>query len=169
MKISSKWPFFENFKNFISFHETFKTKFSTHISTPTPGPIRMEVCMEEPSFVRLYIRQPQPVRHVSTFRLEHVRYARRSRCRAAQSGVRILRRLVIQSSLLPSPSRRNRFQLPLAAAALIRSVHVSWMLFGCLQQLQLIINPLVRIRALTARRHRKLGKPHSRLLRPFRG
>jgi len=32
MKISSKMAF-ENFKNFISFHETFKTKFSTHIST----------------------------------------------------------------------------------------------------------------------------------------
>jgi len=31
MKISSKMAF-ENFKNFISFHETFKTKFSTHIS-----------------------------------------------------------------------------------------------------------------------------------------
>ena len=31
MKISSKTAF-ENFKNFISFHETFKTKFSTHIS-----------------------------------------------------------------------------------------------------------------------------------------
>jgi len=32
MKISSKMAF-ENFKNFISFHETFRTKFSTHIST----------------------------------------------------------------------------------------------------------------------------------------
>jgi len=32
MKISSKMAF-ENFKNFISFHETFKTKFLTHIST----------------------------------------------------------------------------------------------------------------------------------------
>jgi len=32
MKISSKMAF-ENFKNFISFHETFKTKFSTHISS----------------------------------------------------------------------------------------------------------------------------------------
>jgi len=31
MKISSKMAF-EIFKNFISFHETFKTKFSTHIS-----------------------------------------------------------------------------------------------------------------------------------------
>jgi len=31
MKISSKMAF-ENFKNFISFHETVKTKFSTHIS-----------------------------------------------------------------------------------------------------------------------------------------
>jgi len=31
-KISSKMAF-ENFKNFISFHETFKTTFSTHIST----------------------------------------------------------------------------------------------------------------------------------------
>jgi len=34
MKISSKMAF-ENFKNFISFHETFKTKFSAHISTLT--------------------------------------------------------------------------------------------------------------------------------------
>jgi len=34
MKISSKMAF-ENFKNFISFHETFKTKFSTHISICT--------------------------------------------------------------------------------------------------------------------------------------
>jgi len=34
MKISSKMAF-ENFKNFISFHETFKTKFSTHISNHT--------------------------------------------------------------------------------------------------------------------------------------
>ena len=32
MKISSKMAF-ENFKNFILFHETFKTKFSTHISS----------------------------------------------------------------------------------------------------------------------------------------
>ena len=32
VKISSKTAF-ENFKNFISFHETFKTKFSTHISS----------------------------------------------------------------------------------------------------------------------------------------
>jgi len=32
MKISSKIAF-ENFKNFISFHETFKMKFSTHISS----------------------------------------------------------------------------------------------------------------------------------------
>jgi len=36
MKISSKMTF-ENFKNFISFHETFKTKFSTHISTRDLG------------------------------------------------------------------------------------------------------------------------------------
>jgi len=39
MKISSKMAF-ENFKNFISFHETFKSKFSTYISSwhlPTSG------------------------------------------------------------------------------------------------------------------------------------
>jgi len=41
MKISSKMAF-ENFKNFISFHETFKTKFSTHISIPM-APVSMDV------------------------------------------------------------------------------------------------------------------------------
>jgi len=41
MKISSKMAF-ENFKNFISFHETFKTKFSTHISMHSPYSILLD-------------------------------------------------------------------------------------------------------------------------------